>query len=109
MRVIIEVLIGFAAAVAFFIVEPMLLGLGETWRMVAAALVFAIVISLTLVLSKFYLDKPSEFRSIGVGNKSKKGLDIEIGNVKTKGGSGNIASQNVSGGNTTIKISDSEI
>lgn len=109
MQVIIGVLISFAAAVVFFVVEPMLLGLDETWRTIAAALVFVIIIGITFILNRFRSDSPRDPRSIGVGNKSKKDLDIEIDKVKAKGGSGNIASQNESGGNTKIRISDSDL
>ncbi|MEF2549332.1 hypothetical protein VQ045_19500, partial [Aurantimonas sp. E1-2-R+4] len=109
MQVVIGVLISFAAALVFFVVEPMLLGIDEAWRITATALVFVIVICITFVLNWLQSDSPKKPRSIGVGNKSKKDLYIEIDKLKAKGGSGNIASQNESGGNTKIKISDSDL
>jgi hypothetical protein len=109
MQVILGVLISFAAALVFFVVEPMLLGLDGSWRIIVTALVFALVICMTFALHRYQSESQKETRSIGVGNKSKKDLEIEIEKVKAKGGSGNIASQNESGGNTKIKISDSDI
>lgn len=109
MQILIGVLISFAASLAFFSVEPMFLGLDETWRKIASALVFVIVIGIIFCLRSFQYDSPKAPLSIGVGNKSKKDLDIEIDKVKSTGGAGNIASQNESGGNTKIKISDSDL
>lgn len=109
MQVIIGVLVSLAAALLFFVVEPMLLELDEVLRTSTSVLVFIVVIIISFVLSRFQSVFSKEGGSIGVGNMSKKDLDIEIDNVKTHGGSGNIASRNVSGGNTKIKISGSDI
>ncbi|MDF0599151.1 hypothetical protein P1J78_00265 [Psychromarinibacter sp. C21-152] len=109
MQVIIGVFISFAAALLFFLVEPMLLGLSETWRTIAAVIVFVVVIGITFYLHWRTSGSSKEPRSIAMRNKSKKDLDIEMKNVKAKDGSGNIASENESGGNTKIKISDSDL
>lgn len=105
MQIIIGLFISFAAALLFVLVEPMLLGLSETWRAIAAV----IVIGITFFLHWRFSGTANEPRSIAMRNKSKKDLDIEMENVKAKDGSGNIASDNESGGNIKIKISDSDL
>ena len=109
MQVVIGVLISFAAALGFFVVEPMLLGLDESWRLIAAAIFFVTLIGITHFLKRAQTRSPKEPQSIGAGNTAKQDLDIELKNVKAKHGSGNIASDNKSGGNMNIKISDSEV
>lgn len=109
MQIIIGVFISFAAALLFFLFEPMLLGLSEAWRMVTAAIVFVVVISIVFFLHRRSSGSSNEPRSIAMRNKSKKDLDIEMKNVKAKIGSGNVASDNESGGSTKIKIFNSDI
>ena len=109
MQVVIGVLISFAAALGFFVVEPMLLGLDESWRLIAAAIFFVTLIGITHFLIRAQSRSPKEPQSIGAGNTAKKDLDIEFNNLKVEGRSGNIASDNKSGGNMNIKISDSEV
>jgi hypothetical protein len=109
MQVIIGLFISLAASLLFFTGEPMLLGLSETWRTVAAVMVFAVIIGVTFFLHWRSAGASNKPRSIAMRNKSNQGLYIEIKNVKAKNGSGNIASDNESGGNTKIKISDSDL
>ena len=109
MQIIIGVFASFAAGLLFFLVEPMLLGLSEAWRMVAAAIVFVVVIVITFYLHWRSSGSLNELRSIAMRNKSKRDLDVEMKNVKAKEGTGNIASDNESGGSAKIKISDSDL
>jgi uncharacterized membrane protein len=109
MQVIIGVLISFAAALLFFLVAPMLLGLSETWRTIATVIVFVITIGISFFLHRRSARSSNELRSIAMRNKSKRDLDIEIRGVEAKKGSGNIASDNESGGNMKVKISNSDL
>ena len=109
MKVVIGVLASFLAALAFFVVEPMLLGLEGIWKFIAVVLVFVIVIGIVFFLARSQSSASKEPRAIGVKNKAMKDLSIEMKDVKVRDGSGDIASGNESLGNTKIKISDSEI
>jgi hypothetical protein len=109
MHVVITVLVGLLPAVAFYIFEPKLTAIGEPNRTIIAAAIFIGLFFLALLFRRFLSGTQGEGRSIAMRNKSKKDLDIEMKNVKAKGGSGNIASENESGGNTKIKISNSDL
>lgn len=109
MQIIIGVLISLAAALVFFVIEPFLLGLDETWRRVGAGAVFLVVVGIVAVLQKFKSDPSKDPRSFAERNEAGKDLSIELDKVRAKDGSGNIASDNKSGGKTTIKISDSDL
>ncbi len=109
MKVVISLLVGLLPAVGFFVFEPKLTALGEPHRTLAAAAIFLGLFILAFIFRRFLPGEQAKRRSIGVGNKAEKDLGIEMKNVKAKGGSGNIASDNESGGNTKIKISDSDL
>ena len=109
MQVIVGVCISFAAALLFFLFEPMLLGLDENLRIVAAVVVFIAVIGITFYYHWRSSGVSKEQRSIATGNKSKKDIDIEMKKVTVKDGCTKIASHNKSAGNTKIKISDSDL
>lgn len=109
MQIVIGVLISLVAAVIFFLIEPLLLGLDETPRLVWSGVVFLLVVGIIVVLTKLKSVASKEPRAIAQRNDAGKDLSIELDKVRTKDGSGNVASDNKSGGKTTIKISDSDL
>lgn len=109
MQIVIGVLISLAAAMLFFLIEPFLLGLDETQRLVWSGVVFLLVVGIIVVLTKLKSNPSKDPRSIAERNEAGKDLSIELDKVRAKDGSGNIASDNKSGGKTTIKISDSDL
>ena len=109
MKVLLEILCGFATAAAFFLFEPFLLGLDQTWRFAGAGATFFAVVGLAMYVNKKITHTPQRARRVLTGNDARKDLSVDIDGLDATRAEGKVISDNKSGGKTTITVKNSKL
>lgn len=110
MNAVASVLASVAAAAAFFLLEPFLLGLAEPWRFAGTGVVLALAAGLSLYFNKSVGQKGSAdgVRKVMSGNKADTDLSVDVDGLDTTQANGKVLADNKSGGKTTIKVKNSK-
>ena len=109
MTVLVGVLASLAAAAVFFFIEPYLLELDQSWRLVGTVVVFVASAGLAMFFHKKSSGEKPDGSAIISDNVVKKDMTAKISGLETTQPANKVLSGNKVSGNADFEIKDSKL